>query len=203
MDRKKQYVKKPQCRKTYYAENKERIKNSIKKYRENNKEKVKQKAKLKYRKNIESYLEYHKRYRENNKEKIQKRRREYEEKNKNNTKLKLRRRIRCSVRCALLRNNHKKDGSILSKLPYSIEELKKHLESKFESWMNWDNWGVYNPTSWDDNDPKTWVWQIDHIIPQSRFNYTSMDGEEFRACWSLDNLRPYSAKLNISEGDKR
>jgi len=88
-------------------------------------------------------------------------------------------------------------------LDYSMQELKEHLESKFEYWMSWNNYGIYNPEKWNDNDPSTWTWQIDHIIPKSTFNYKSVNDEEFKKCWSLDNLRPYSAKLNIIEGSNR
>jgi hypothetical protein len=30
-----------------------------------------------------------------------------------------------------------------------------------------------------------------------------MDDEEFKKCWSLDNLRPLSAKQNILDGTSR
>lgn len=92
-------------------------------------------------------------------------------------------------------------------MPYNAKELKEHIEKQFSEpgneWMNWENWGVYDLKTWDDNDKSTWKWQLDHIIPQSKFKYESMEDEEFKQCWSLSNLRPYSAKLNITEQDKR
>jgi hypothetical protein len=88
-------------------------------------------------------------------------------------------------------------------LPYKTEELIKHLENQFEWWMTWDNWGVYRARKWNDNDPSTWVWNIDHIIPYSDLPYTSPDDENFKKCWSLDNLRPYSGKHNIKDGASR
>lgn len=69
--------------------------------------------------------------------------------------------------------------------------------------MNWNNHGQYRAEEWDDNDPSTWVWQIDHIIPQSDLPYDSMEHPNFKKCWSLDNLRPYSAKKNVIEGTRR
>ena len=69
--------------------------------------------------------------------------------------------------------------------------------------MNWDNHGAYTPKTWDDNDSTTWVWQIDHLIPESDFDYTSPTDPEFKECWSLKNLRPYSAKQNILDGVNR
>lgn len=83
-----------------------------------------------------------------------------------------------------------------------MEQLKRHLESQFEFWMTWQNNGMYNPDNWDDNDPRTWTWQIDHIVPQCNFYYISMEDEQFQKCWALENLRPLSAKQNILNGAK-
>ncbi len=69
--------------------------------------------------------------------------------------------------------------------------------------MNENNNGVYRIESWDEYDPLTWVWHIDHIKPHSKFKYTSMNDFEFKECWSLKNLRPYSAPKNLSDGDRR
>lgn len=108
------------------------------------------------------------------------------------------------IRKAIKKNGSSKNGlSITKYLPYAIEELKQHLESQFEDWMTWDNWGVYQASKWDDNDLSTWKWQLDHIEPQSKFSYTSMDCDEFRKCWALSNLRPYSAKQNNQDRDRK
>ncbi len=96
----------------------------------------------------------------------------------------------------------KRGKSTLECLPYTIEELKKHLESKFESWMTWDNYGTYRVDIWKDNDRSTWSWQIDHIIPRSRLPYYSLGDDNFTACWALSNLRPLSSKHNILKGSK-
>jgi hypothetical protein len=101
-------------------------------------------------------------------------------------------------------NNSSKNGkSCLDYLNYTIEELKKHLENQFESWMTWNNHGVYKKDLWNDNDSGTWTWQIDHIIPQTDLPYTSMDDENFKKCWSLENLRPLSSKNNNLDGVNR
>ena len=59
---------------------------------------------------------------------------------------------------------------------------------------------VYNKNMWNNNDPQTWTWQIDHIIPHSTFKYTSMEDDNFKKCWALENLRPYSSKQNFFDG---
>jgi hypothetical protein len=95
-----------------------------------------------------------------------------------------------------LKNNggSKRGSSILSKLPYTMQELKQHIESLWESWMSWKNHGPY--------DPNRKTWQIDHIKPHSCFHYENMDCEEFRKCWSLSNLRPLESLANIKKGNK-
>jgi hypothetical protein len=120
----------------------------------------------------------------------------------NDPSYRIRKRISWSIRNQLKKLDLSKGGeSCLEKLPYSIQELKEHLESQFESWMNWSNHGVLK--NWDDNNPETWTWQIDHIIPQTDLPYTSMEDDNFKKCWALENLRPLSAKQNIVEGSSR
>ena len=81
--------------------------------------------------------------------------------------------------------------------------MRNHLESLFEPWMSWDNHGVYDKKKWNDNDSKTWTWQIDHIIPQSDLPYSNMIDENFKVCWSLDNLRPLNSKKNNEDGTNK
>ena len=87
-----------------------------------------------------------------------------------------------------------KNNSTFVHLPYTPEQLKEHIESQFEDWMTWDNWGVAS------HDRKTW--NIDHIYPQSRLPYDSFDHPNFLKCWGLENLRPLEAFANISKSDK-
>jgi len=93
--------------------------------------------------------------------------------------------------------------SIAQYLGYTMGELKAHLEARFEPWMNWNNYGMYRETEWCDGDPSTWKWQIDHVKPHSEFPYDSMKHPNFKRCWSLENLRPYSAKKNCLDGVHR
>jgi hypothetical protein len=123
------------------------------------------------------------------------------ERRKNDPIFKMREAVRGAIKMTLKRL---KNGVSINKyLPYSIQELKEYLENQFESWMTWENHGKYNTKTWNNNDPTTWTWQLDHIIPQSDLPYTSMEEENFQKCWSLNNLRPLSAKQNIIEGPAR
>lgn len=109
-----------------------------------------------------------------------------------------------SIYKALKKQNLSKNNSSIWKyLNYNKNDLKIHIENLFENWMNWNNWGRYNAQTWDDNDESTWTWNIDHIIPQSKLPYQNMEDINFKKCWALNNLRPYSAKRNIIDKNNR
>ena len=70
---------------------------------------------------------------------------------------------------------------------YSLDELKSHLEKQFQPGMTWDNYGK---------------WHIDHIKPISSFNINGINSDDFKKCWSLNNLQPLWAKDNLQKGNK-
>jgi len=175
--------------KKYRENNKEKIIISNKKYRENHKEKIKKSQKYWEQNNKKKrsiyFLLYNKKYKN-------KRNFYYRNRRKNDLTFKLKRIISVSIWQALKNNNSSKQCSCLKYLDYTIEQLIQHLESQFEPWMNWNNYGRY------DRNIKTW--NIDHINPQSDLPYTSMEDDNFKICWSLSNLRPLEAKQNILDG---
>ena len=75
-----------------------------------------------------------------------------------------------------------------SLVDFDIDTLKSHLEKQFTSEMTWENYGSY--------------WHVDHMIPKSWFTYKEFSDEEFKKCWSLDNLQPLEAKENIKKGNR-
>lgn len=103
-----------------------------------------------------------------------------------------RKQLRCVVSRSIAqklkqRGSCKNSSSILECLGYSIEQLKQHLESKFQPGMTWDNYGK---------------WHIDHIIPDSHFNYDKIDDEQFKLAWALENLQPLWAAENYRKYNK-
>ena len=72
---------------------------------------------------------------------------------------------------------------------YNIADLVNHLESKFKEGMTWENYGYRG-------------WHVDHILPVVSFNYKSVEDEEFKRCWNLENLQPLWAKDNLRKSDK-
>lgn len=196
---------------------KEDIKKYQKEYRDKHKAQRKNYDKSRYHDNISSFQEKNADYYANNQQIILERSNQYyfdhkdDVKDKHRTYIKFKRKtdINFNLKSKISKyvniylksnNSSKKDLSILKYLPYTIEELKQYIEYQFEPWMTWGNWGRYDKNIWNDNDQSTWTWQIDHIIPHSTFKYISMEDEEFKKCWALENLRPYSAKQNLLDG---
>lgn len=188
----------------YYTINKEKENQRARKWRKKNKKEIRNYNQTYKNDNKKKLAQQSRRYRANNKEKVLVWKKNYREKIKNDPILKLRYDLSRSIRQSLAKlGTPKNKKSVWDYLPYSKEDLRSRIESLFEPWMNWKNWGKYNPRTWDDNDPTTWTWNIDHIIPHSKFAYSSMKSKTFRECWALKNLRPYSSKLNVLEGDRR
>lgn len=71
---------------------------------------------------------------------------------------------------------------------FTIDQLRSHIEKKFTSKMNWENYGTY--------------WSIDHKIPVAVHNFERPEDIDFRLCWSLKNLQPMEKLANISKGAK-
>jgi hypothetical protein len=74
------------------------------------------------------------------------------------------------------------------KLGYTPSELKRHLERQFTRGMGWHNMGE---------------WHIDHIVPVREFNFDTADCPDFRAAYSLSNLRPVWARENLAKSGRR
>lgn len=98
---------------------------------------------------------------------------------------KLRHTVSNAVRKSLHKKNlTKNNASVWEFLPYSLLELREHLEALFDQNMSWENYGSY--------------WHIDHIYPQHLLVYDSMEDPNFQKCWALENLRPLEANENLS-----
>lgn len=191
----------------HHENNKEEINKRANKHYHENKEQISINNKLKRASRTEEEKEKDRQskrqYAQSHKKEIAAAQKEYRKKTQN----KLRHSVSSAILYYFSERGKKKTGSITKYLPYKMAELEKHIEKIFKEpgneWMTWENWGVYDPKTWDDNDKSTWVWHLDHIKPQSWFTYESMEDEEFKECWALNNLRPYSAKLNVIEKDRK
>jgi hypothetical protein len=161
--------------KNYSDSNKEKIKDYQKKYFNLNKENLYQKQKEYKKLNDKEIKNYLENYRKENKEKIKSKNDIYRENNKNIIKIKHREIIRNrrktdnlyrlkesiskNIRMSFKRANHLKKGNTLNILGCSFVEFKTYLESLWEPWMNWDNYGKYKKGELN------YGWDIDHYVP--------------------------------------
>ena len=161
-----------QYNRDYAKNNKERLKEHQRKWRDRNKEKIKR---------------WNSDFKEANKDLIAEYNRAYQlERYHKIPKVKVHNSIGCLIRVAL---HGKKAGNKLEDLlGYTIDDLMSHLETHFDEKMTWENYGDY--------------WHIDHIKPQSLFEFESVEDDEFKKCWALENLQPLSAKENWEKSNK-
>lgn len=96
---------------------------------------------------------------------------------------KLKRRLRHRLYVAM--KNINKTSSTIENLGCSIEDLKQHLESRFQLGMSWDNYGE---------------WHIDHIKPLSLFDLSKI--EQVRLACHYTNLQPLWKIDNLKKSNK-
>ncbi len=219
--REKNKEKESKRNKKYHKNNKKKINIKQKAYYNKNKEQILKRQTEHRKTNREQRREWQKNY--NSRPEVKEHRRQYEkEKRQNNASYKLRKDI--SRKISIMLNAHafsKESKSCVNYLPFTIEKLKAHLENLFSApenltldgkvWMNWKNRGRYNSQDYKyTDDSKKYLkcydnatWQLDHIIPQSDLPYTSMEEENFKKCWALENLRPLRSDINHSDGVKK
>lgn len=179
----------------HYQENKEIIRTRHREYYQENKEKMNELSKKWYSENKEDHIKRGKEWSINNKEKHKQLKKEWRINNKERVNkyardkratdpsfkilLNLRNRINKAVK------HGRRSAKTMDLIGCTIEELKQHLEGKFEDGMSFDNYGE---------------WHIDHITPCIAFNL--LDPEEQRKCFNWKNLQPLWAKDNMSKGGK-
>lgn len=185
--------------KEYYLKNKEKkIGQVLKNYSKNREKRLKQMKEL-HLKNREKDSKRNKEYRLKNIEAIKKQQKEYkakpEIKEQTNKRWKIRYstdinfRIRhlCSSRVLQALKGKNKSASTMKLIGCTPDELRQHLESKFEPWMNWENQGLGG-------------WDMDHI--KACFHFNLEDPKQQRACFNWSNLQPMEHIANIKKGSK-
>lgn len=127
-----------------------------------------------------------KQYRDSRKDEIRAYQREYtNRKRKEDPLFKLKANLRCRLYEIFRGKNLPKNSRTHEILGCSFEEFKVHLESLFESWMTWENRGLYNGTP-------NYGWDIDHIIPTS----SATTEEELIKLNHYTNLQPLCSYIN-------
>lgn len=180
----KDKAKAKEVQRKWYQDNKERIlKEAKEKY-----ESDKSKSEAWRENNREKVLAQKKKYREKNKEKIKSYNKSYNKSRKTDPLHSLKHRVSKSINKSLQQKGYTKRSRSHEILGCDWEEFKLHLESKFESWMNWDNRGLFNGE-------KNYGWDIDHIIPLS----SAASEEEIIKLNHYKNLQPLCGVVNRFE----
>lgn len=174
----------------YYLKNREKVLEKTTRYRQDNPEKVREIHADYYQRNRDRVLEHQAKRRKC--PDVRRKQCDYVLKRRSeNPSYKVAQNVSRLVRMGIEKGNGIKHYSTWKALPYSPEELKEHIEKQFEPWMNWDNYGN-----------KYGQWNIDHIYPQSKLPYDSLEHPNFQKCWALENLRPLCAIKNTQKKDK-
>lgn len=144
-------------------------------------EKIKNTPKEKQRR-----AEYAKKYKLKNKERLKENTKNWHnEKLKTDEVYKAKVKSRAMIKDAMRRMGYSKKATATQILGCSFEAFKTYLESKFEPWMDWDNYGLYN------GEPN-YGWDIDHIKPLSK----GQSVEEVHELNHFTNLQPLCSYVN-------
>lgn len=168
-----EYEKNKLTKKEYYLDNKEKILIERKEHYINNKEK-----KIKYQK---FYYKEHK--------------------TKINHRNKIRRKsdiiyhsitnVRNTIKKAIKRGGYTKSSKAFEILGCTYSNFIIYIESQFESWMSWENNGIYTGKYNE-------TWQYDHIIPIS----SAKTEEEILKLSHYTNFQPLCSRKNLEKLNK-
>lgn len=186
-----------------YLQNKDRIAEYGKAYREANAEKIREEARRRYWFDPERHRLENRKSAKKNRAKNTAREREWRKKNKDKVRgyylrhvkkklreddlFRLQQNVRTRMCAALAKASVSKSSRTLAIVGCTAAELRQHLQSKFQPGMTWENRGRHG-------------WHIDHIIPLAKFDLT--DPEQQAAAFHYTNLQPLWARDNLSKSDK-
>ena len=186
---KMEYSKQLKLSNPTYLENQLKL---SKNYRFNNKDIIKEKSKKYYYDNREKHLKHKAKYQKKYlsiKDNIDRRNKKinirFKERIKTDSLFALSILIKSSIKWAFKSRNYQKNSKTEKILGISFKEFKLYIETRFESWMTWENRGLYNGEL-------NYGWDIDHIIPIS----SSKTEEELIKLNYYTNLQPLCSKIN-------
>jgi hypothetical protein len=175
-------------------------------YRNNNKDIIKENQKKYYNKNKNDLLDKNKIYRLNNRDVINLQKKEYREKpdikehikQKNKEyleirkyKIKIKRQTDLNFRLSeVYRSKFHKfiknyNTLLTTTLGCDYNYFKLWIEYNFDNNMSWDNYGTY--------------WDLDHVLPLSKFNFN--DDNDIKLCYNWCNFKPLNKSLNIKKSN--
>jgi hypothetical protein len=93
--------------------------------------------------------------------------------------------VRNLINCSIYHKGFTKNSRTFDILGCSYEDFKCHIESNWEGWMSWDNYGLYNG---DEN----YGWDLDHIVPVS----SAQCEEDIIRLNHYSNIQPLCSYVN-------
>lgn len=157
-----------------------------KKFYKENRDKVLNSCKIRYKNNSERYLAQQNKYRKENPQKRKSTLRRFTaNKRKANPMYKLEVTLRNRINLVTRYRGKKKPIKTMELIGCTIEECRAHIESLFKPGMSWSNHGQ---------------WHIDHKLPIASFDLTDL--EQQKICFNYTNLQPLWAAENRSKGAK-
>ena len=170
---------------------------TLKKLSEDNKEKINIINNKNYEINKEKRNLQNKKWKEKNINRDKELKKNWYEKNKKSIREKIKKRkeedplfklktaISSRIRNGIKSQNFSKNFKTKEILGCTYEEFKLYIESKFESWMTWDNYGKYNGQL-------NYGWDLDHIIPI----HISKTEDDIIKLNHNTNFQPLCSKIN-------
>ena len=175
-------------RKRYTEKNRERIRAKNAEYRRTRRrrtDKTRQTQRVWVDKNRDRVRATQRKWNAENRTKINMKKRELDQQRRRQDPIyRLTRNLRSRLWHALSSATYKTDRT-MNLVGCSITELKRHLESKFQTGMRWENYGL---------------WHVDHIKPCVSFDLTIEKNQ--RECFHYTNLQPLWAADNLSKGGR-
>ena len=183
----------PDTIKKWRLNNVDRIKKCSHEYYDKHSEHIKEKSKEWRLANVESVKSYNKKWNNDNPNYKKNYYLENKEQLLTNQKVrllndpvfKLSRNIRKRIWEGFTENGYSKESRTYKILGCTFEHLKEHIESQWEDWMDWDNYGEYNGEL-------NYGWDVDHIIPIS----SVLTEEDVISLNHYTNLQPLCSKTN-------
>ncbi len=166
--------------------NKEKVYERNKRYVDNNKDKINEYQRNYRKENFEKIKQHNIQYYIDNSEHIKKVNNQYKyNRKKVDPVFKLSHNIRTLIYQGIKKFGFNKNSKTANILGCSFDEFKLSIESKFESWMTWENYGMYNGEL-------NYGWDMDHIIPTS----SAKTEDELLKLNHYSNLQPLCSKTN-------
>jgi len=147
-------------------------------YRKKNKSEIAKKKKEYRKKNKSEIASYYETYKDTRNKKAR-------ERYNTDDLFRITKNIRNLIKKTFKSKSTNKNNKTTEILGCSFDEFKQHIESQWEDWMSWDNYGQYNGE-------ENYGWDIDHRTPIA----SALNESEVIRLNHFTNLQPLCSYIN-------